>query len=350
MKILAFILIPSFVFAHGDEPHAHDAPAHSDTPQSYIGLASEKVTLKTTKATVRLMGSIISDPSGYARLQVTQTARVLNNPDYPIPLPGQAVKIDQAILAVMPTITKIETTVQKNALYKIESDIIQKRKEVSRLERLGQYAARKDLENAQTELESGLKQKEEITQKAFATEILRSPINGFIADIHVRPGEIVTSDKTIVEVIDPSKLLIEAYVFDAKLASQIKSGYVRLPLSPGHIIPLDLIGVSPKVNKDDQAIHIQFKPKTADAALKLDMAVEVIGEMEQTQPILIIPQKAVVVKKNETRVFVRTNPETIEARHIHTGRIFDDTIEVLEGLSIGEDIITDGAYLLNQVS
>lgn len=344
MKILSFILFPASLLAHGDEPHGHDEHEHTETPQSYLGLATEKVVLKSAKKTVRLMGTIMSDPAGYARLQVTQTARILNHPDYPIPLPGQAVKTDQPILAVMPIITKIETTAQKNALYKVESDITQKQKEIKRLETLKEFGSKKDLENARAELESNLKQKEEITQKSFATEILRSPINGFIADMHVRPGEIVTSDKTIAEIIDPTKLLVEAYVFDGKNASQIKSGYIE-----GHSTALEVIGISPKVNKDDQAIHILFKPKTHNPDLKLDRAIEVIGELEETSPILLIPQKAVVTKNNTSRVFVRLNPETIEPRHIRIGRSFNDSVEVLEGVFEGEEIITDGAFLLNQV-
>lgn len=144
--------------------------------QFHLGIITEKVSEKSIKGSIRLMGTIISDPSGYARLQSTQTARVINHPDYPLPLPGQAVKAGQVVLAVSPTLTTIESTDQKNALYKAESEITQHHLEVQRLEKLGQYAAKKDLENAKAELERALKQKDEILNQTFKPELLKAPL------------------------------------------------------------------------------------------------------------------------------------------------------------------------------
>ncbi|MFN7366038.1 MAG: efflux RND transporter periplasmic adaptor subunit [Alphaproteobacteria bacterium] len=316
--------------------------------QFHLGIVTEKASEKPLKGTIRLVGTVISDPTGYARLQATQTARVINHPDYPLPLPGQAVKAGQVILAVAPTLTTIESTDQKNALYKAESEITQRRKEVGRLEKLGQYAAKKDLENAQAELERALKQKDEITNGTFKPELLRSPIDGFISDLHVRPGEIVTSDKTIAEVVDPNKLLVEALVFDPDIANQIVGGYIFSPLKPLKTINVKILGISPKVDREDQAIHIQLKPDKIDSNIKLDMTVEVVGELKETQPTLVIPQKAIAEDATGTWIFVHTNPETFEARKIRIRRQVADMVEIEEGLLPGERVVIEGAYLLNQ--
>lgn len=316
--------------------------------QFHLGIITEKASEKPLKGTIRLLGTIISDPSGYARLQSTQTARVINHPDYPLPLPGQAVKAGQVVIAVAPTLTTIESTDQKNALYKAESEITQRRKEVGRSEKLGQFAARKDLENAQAELERALKQKDEITNGTFKPELLKSPIDGFVSDLHVRPGEIVTSDKTIAEIVDPSKLLVEALVFDPDIANQIVGGYIFSPLKPTKTIDVKIIGVSPKVNREDQSIHIQLKPTKIDDNIKLDMAVEVVGELKETKATLVVPQKAVIEDSKGAWVFVHTNPETFEPRKIRIKRPLDGMVEIEEGLIAGERIVIEGAYLLNQ--
>ena len=339
---------------HQEENHQHvitASPGGLVIPkelQFHLGIVTEKASEKPLKGTIRLMGTVISDPSGYARLQATQAARVINHPDYPLPLPGQAVKAGQVVLAVAPTLTTIESTDQKNALYKAESEITQRHLEVQRLKKLGQYAAKKDLENAQAELERALKQKDEIANQTFKPELLRSPIDGFVSDLHVRPGEIVTSDKTIAEIVDPSKLLVEAFVFDPDIANQIAGGYIFSPLKPDKTIDAKILGVSPKVNREDQSIHIQLKPEKVDSDIKLDMAVEVVGELKETQPALVIPQKAVAEDSQGAWVFVHTNPETFAPRKIRIRRQLDDMVEIEEGLSPGERIVTEGAYLLNQ--
>ena len=316
--------------------------------QFHLGIVTEKASEKPLKGTIRLMGTVISDPSGYARLQATQAARVINHPDYPLPLPGQAVKAGQVVLAVAPTLTTIESTDQKNALYKAESEITQRHLEVQRLEKLGQYAAKKDLENAKAELERALKQKDEISNQTFKPELLRSPIDGFVSDLHVRPGEIVTSDKTIAEIVDPRKLLVEALVFNPEIADQIAGGYIFSPLKPDKTISVKILGVSPKVNREDQSIHIQLKPEKVDPDIKLDMAVEVVGELKETKPALVIPQKAVAEDSQGAWVFIHTNPETFEPRKIRIRRQIDNMVEIEEGLLPGEKIVIEGAYLLNQ--
>lgn len=361
----------SEAFAHGGEDHGSEKkkeePEHTKTSedsrgihksssgltvpkelQLHLNITTEKVVERSLGQTLRLIGHVVSDPSGYARLQASQNARVLNDPEYPLPLPGQKVKKDQVVLSLQPTLGKTETSDQKTALYKIESDIVKLRKDVERKEKLGEYGTKKDLENARTELESVIKQKEEIINKTFKPEYLRSPLDGIISDLHVRPGEIVTSDKTIVEIVDPSRLMVEALLFDSTLSDEIVKGYARLPLNADKTIPLELLGISPKVNKEDQAIHILFKAKETDSSIKLDMAIEVIAELKSSKPTLAIPKGAIIEDRTGAWVFVKINPETFEPRKVRVNRYIDDYAEITEGVSLGEIIVVDGAYLLNQ--
>jgi RND family efflux transporter MFP subunit len=369
LLLIALLFKLSHVFAHGDEDHGSkkkkEEPEHTKTGdttisksssglavpkelQLHLNITTEKVVERSLGQTLRLIGHVVSDPSGYARLQASQNARVLNDPEYPLPLPGQKVKKDQVVLSLQPTLGKTETSDQKTALYKIESDIVKLRKDVERKEKLGEYGTKKDLENARIELESVVKQKEEIINKTFKPEYLRSPLDGIVADLHVRPGEIVTSDKTIVEIVDPSTLMVEALLFDSTLSDEIVKGYARLPLNADKTITLELLGVSPKVNKEDQAIHLLFKAKETDASIKLDMAIEVIAELKSSKPTLAIPKGAIVEDRTGVWVFVKINPEIFEPRKVRVNRYIDGYAEITDGVNLGEVIVVDGAYLLNQ--
>lgn len=316
--------------------------------QFELGIITERVSEREIKETVSLVGHVISDPSGYARIQASQNARVLNDPGYPLPLTGQKVQKDQVILALQPTLGKIESTDQRTMLYKIESEIVQLRNEVYRKEQLGQYASKKELDNTRTDLERAIRQKEEIINKTFKPEYLKSPLDGIIADLHVRPGEVVSPEKTIVEVVDPRKLLVEAFVFDTRIADNLTGGTARPPLTPNKSISLKLIGISPKVSKEDQSIHVLFKAEEFDPSIKLDMAIEVLGNLRTSKPTLAVPKKAVIENANGTMVFVHTGPESFEARRVRVRRTVEEWAEIEEGLALGERIVTEGAYLLGQ--
>jgi cobalt-zinc-cadmium efflux system membrane fusion protein len=355
-------------YAHGGEDQSHPEEAKKEERDSnqhminqtssglvvlkeiqfHLGITTEKVTEREANSTIRLTGHVISDPSGYARLQATQNARVMNDPDYPLPLPGQHVQKGQVILALQPTLNKVESTDQKSMLYKIESEIVQLGKEVDRKVKLGQFSSQKELENARSDLERAIKQKEEIINKTFKPEYLRSPLDGIVADLHVRPGEIVSPDKTIVEIVDPSKLLVEAFIFDPTLADDLTGGIARLPLAPDKSIRLKLIGVSPKVSKEDQAVHVLFKAEELDPSIKMDMAVEVLGDLRASKLTLMVPSKAIVEFAKGSWVFIHTAPEVFETRKVRIRRTVEGWAEVEEGLALGEKIVVEGAYLLNQ--
>jgi membrane fusion protein, heavy metal efflux system len=368
---LPLTLLPSHCYAHGGADHIHhehkekhqDSSRPNSKPsirkipngmivpqdiQTHLGIITAPVTEQTIQATARLIGRAVSDPSGYTRLQATQNARVLNDPEYPFPLDGQKVKKDQVLLALQPTLSKVESSDQRSILYKAESEIVQLKREVERKEKLGQFATQKELENARSELERAIKQKEEIINKTFQPEYMISPLDGIVADLHVRPGEIVTPNKTIIEIVDPKKLLIEAYVFDPIIADNVVGGVAILPLNPKIRTSLKVIGVSPKVGKEDQAIHIIFKAEDHDPAIKIDMAVEVLADLKTHKQAIVIPKKALTEDTKGSWVFIRKAPELFEMKKIQIGRTIGEWIVIEEGLSIGEQIVIDGAYLLKQ--
>lgn len=379
LLILLNITSPFFpssnCWAHGDEEHNHQdhdedkktQPSNSSSDDGHhsvtnkqneitvpkeiqfqLGIVTDKVAERDLKETRRLVGQIVSDPSGYARLQATQNARVIITPEYPLPLPGQKVKKDEVILVLQPTLNKIETSVEKTALYKIESEIFQLEKDVNRKEKLGIYVTKKDLENTKSDLDRAKKQKEEILNKTFKPEYLKSPIDGIVSDLHVRSGEIVTQEKIIVEIVDPTKYLIEAFVFDPKISESITGGIARLPLFADTSIPLQILGISPKVSKEDQATHILFKPERIDPTIKVDMAVEILADLTSNKSVLAIPRKAIVEERNNAWVFIHTSPETFEKRKVRIRRTIEDWSEIEEGLSMNEKVVVEGAYLLNQ--
>ena len=62
---------------------------------------------------------------------------------------------------------------------------------------------------------------------------------------------------------------------------------------------------------------------------------------------LAIPASAVVRENDRNYVFVQNNPNTFRLREIELGHKDGQLINVLSGVSIGETIVSDGAFHLN---
>ena len=62
--------------------------------------------------------------------------------------------------------------------------------------------------------------------------------------------------------------------------------------------------------------------------------------------ILTVPVGAVQRVRNEWCVFIPRTEGTFEIRRIGRGRDLDGEVEVLSGLTAGDSIVVDGAFLL----
>jgi multidrug efflux pump subunit AcrA (membrane-fusion protein) len=61
---------------------------------------------------------------------------------------------------------------------------------------------------------------------------------------------------------------------------------------------------------------------------------------------LVVPEESVQDDKGRPVVFVKTGERTFVRRAVETGEKFDGTIEILNGLTAGETVVTSGSFLL----
>jgi cobalt-zinc-cadmium efflux system membrane fusion protein len=68
-----------------------------------------------------------------------------------------------------------------------------------------------------------------------------------------------------------------------------------------------------------------------------------VGERRVTP---LVPQAALQEMDGQTVIFVESGECKFEKRAVKTGRRQGDMVEVLEGLSRGERVVTEGGFLL----
>ena len=84
----------------------------------------------------------------------------------------------------------------------------------------------------------------------------------------------------------------------------------------------------------------------ADGQLRSEMAARVnVGV--QSSAAVVVARGAVLLRREQRVVFVRLNAEELERRVVTTGLRIGDDVQVLSGLHPGENVVTDGAVLLD---
>ncbi|MBI3445230.1 MAG: efflux RND transporter periplasmic adaptor subunit [Magnetospirillum sp.] len=353
LAILLMLSAGPAAWAHGGEDHSA-APAPPQTQpgepvvmskatQFLLGIRTERIEPREAAEAVRVVGRVIPDPSGYARIQPSQQARVVAEPAFPIPVPGERVRKGQVMAVLEPTLTNLERGDKRSSLSRIESQLAIAEHDLARQLALKDLVPAKQVETTRIQVEQLRHERAQIAGTQLGREFLVAPLDGVVTDVHVVPGEVVSPTQALIEVVDPARLRIEAVIHDLPLARQVSSALAASKLLPGQTFSLVLLGSSPKLDPQDQGIHAVFRVESARTAdLSIGMPVDVFLATGATRLRIAVPRDAITELGGRQVVFVRTAPEVFESRPIKIDRVVGPLAEISEGVHAGDRVVTQG--------
>ncbi|MBF0400129.1 MAG: efflux RND transporter periplasmic adaptor subunit [Magnetococcales bacterium] len=306
-------------FAHGGEDHGGAQPTEGQrsasgetslpkATQFLLGIRTLPVGPQVAATTVRLVGKVIPDPSAYARVQPSMTARISHDPNFPVPVSGQQVKRGQPLAALDPNLSANEKLGRQTALLRAQN-----------------------------------------SDSTLGRELLLAPIDGVVTDVHIVPGEVVTEQTMLAEIIQPERLWVEAVLFDLPLAERITGAMAETRLLPGKRFRLKLMGTSPKLSAEDHGLHLLFAVEKTLGALRLGIPLDVYAELETVSMPLAIPREALLEKGGQPVVWIKTAPEQFTTRAVMTGRQAGTWTEILSGLQAGDKVVVQGQRQLASI-
>ncbi len=183
---------------------------------------------------------------------------------------------------------------------------------------------------------------------------IKSPISGVINKKMIEVGSILAGmpPTNMFEIVNISKLKLKVTVNENQV-SKLKVG--------------NIINVTSSVYPDKIFNgKITFIAAKADTSLNFPIEIEIANNInndlragmygtaqfdskEQKQNLMIVPRNAFVGSVSSNQIFVNNNG-TAELKTVITGRIIGDKVEILKGLSDGDQVITTGQINLNNGS
>jgi RND family efflux transporter MFP subunit len=169
-----------------------------------------------------------------------------------------------------------------------------------------------------------------------------APFDGVVTRKLADVGDLATPGKPLLEVEDPQLLQFEAAVPEAIVGKLTLSA--RLPV---RIMSKEVEGVVSEIAPSGD-------PGSRTSLVKLDLpsAADLRGgqfgrveiPVSETN-VLRAPASAVIQRGQMELVFVVTNDHA-QLRLVKTGKRFGDEMELLSGVSAGEEVVTEGAASL----
>jgi hypothetical protein len=362
LTALLVALGPAVTLAHEGEEHEPPRPAApvagdlaqrlSDGAllvpkpvQRLLAIRTLVAEVSTHRKTLELPGRIIPDPNASGFVQASVSGR-LSAPKEGFPRLGTTVKAGDVLALVTPPFQAIDVSDMRQKQGELDQQIGIVAQRVTRYEGLARIGAapKVSLDEAVIELQ-GLKDRRAALDKVRAeSEKLIAPVSGVIASANAVAGQIAETNAIVFQIVDPARLWIEALTFN--LIPDAQRATART--AEGATLSLSFQGAG--LTDRSQAIPVHFAIERAPKGLRVGQLVTVLATTGEEVRGLAVPRTSVLRGANgQTMVFEHTAAERFEPRMVRVEPLDADRAIVLDGLSAGARVVTQGAELLNQV-
>ena len=180
---------------------------------------------------------------------------------------------------------------------------------------------------------------------------LTAPVSGTITKRMVNQGEVVEANKELLRITNLSSVwaIAQVYEKDLGLLREGSGASVTTDAYPGKLFRGHVTYIDPNINQDTRTVQVRVELDNPGQILKIGMYVNVafgsMGTAERTMP--TIPAAAVQNMNNKQVVFVATDkPNVFAIKPVRLGKENNGKFSVLEGLNVGDRVVTDGSFLL----
>lgn len=177
---------------------------------------------------------------------------------------------------------------------------------------------------------------------------LKAPIDGVIIERNATVSELVDKGREVFTISDPARLWAIAEIKERDIAA-VKVGqeatFTVLPY-PQELFRGKVILVGNQVEAASRTLEVRIGVDNADGRLKPGMFADVGIVTTILDNVLLIPDSALQTDGDSQIVFVALDGNKFEKRVVNLGEEQQGRVQVLAGLKAGEQIATEGSFIL----
>ncbi len=327
MKRLLIALLLTAGCDSKDEPSTSVVSA---APQATIEAAVIEIVAAQVPIRVEVTGQVT------AIYQATLSSRIQGTIDKLLVREGDRVSKGQ-------TLIQLDRRDVEAELARASAEVDNAKAHLARMKTLyGQDAVSKqELENATRGYKVAEANRKAVLAQLSYT-VVKAPFDGVITEKKVEAGELASPGQPLLLMEDPQQLRLEATVAEGDLKS--------VSLRDKVPIFIDALGTQP-LNGTVSHILPAGDPQTHTFMVKVDLPKTsglksgMFGRLQLdkgTAHTILVPASAVIARGELTSVFVVGADKIGRLRWIKVGRRFDQQVEILSGVNIGEQVMTEG--------
>ena len=183
---------------------------------------------------------------------------------------------------------------------------------------------------------------------------VRTPLAGMLLEVHAVAGAFVEDGAPLFRVVDPATLWLSARVpeIDAARIAEVTGAWFGVTGMDRRVeVGADaLVTRGGLVDPITRTVDVIFAVPNEEGALRVGAAVQAHLTVGESVDALSVPAKSVLVDAGLDYVFVQTGGESFERRQVRTGIRDSGMVQLVEGVTLGERVVVDGAYAVKLAS
>jgi len=254
---------------------------------------------------------------------------------------------------------RIEALFKRQVISKKEADIAEMEYTVAEAQLAASQQHLKMLrEGARQEVREASQAKMKEMEAILAQErirlentLIRAPFHGEIIRKHVDPGALVSPSTPLVTLVHTETLKIVANVLERDIPL-IKIGMkakIRTEAYPDKIFEGKVVRLNTALELATRTLQAEIYIPNPGRLLKPGMFSKLEVVLSEKPEALVIPRHAVVEERGTKSVFIVKGNQALR-KSVVTGHEQDQLVEVLEGLSEGDQVVVRGQEMLKDRS
>jgi Cu(I)/Ag(I) efflux system membrane fusion protein len=189
------------------------------------------------------------------------------------------------------------------------------------------------------------------TGRPMRTVTLTAPASGFVIDKKVVQGQSIQAGEELYTIADLSDVWVEAQLReeDAGRVGVGAAATLQFTSYPGRPFKGRVTYIDPMLGEQARTVKARITVANSDGRIKPGMYATVILN-NATQSALTVPRSAVVQTGERALVFVDLGNGKLNAQTVRLGRTGGDYVEVLNGLTSGQRVVTSAQFLIDSES
>ncbi|WP_423061712.1 efflux RND transporter periplasmic adaptor subunit [Citrobacter portucalensis] len=186
------------------------------------------------------------------------------------------------------------------------------------------------------------------TRKIQTRFTLKAPIDGVITAFDLRTGMNISKDNVVAKIQGMDPVWVSASVPES-IAWLIKDALqftITVPAWPGKPFTISKWSILPSVDATTRTLQLRLQVDNPDEALKPGMNAY-LQLKTQSEPMLLIPSKALIDTGTEQRVITVDNEGRFVPKQVAVFHESQGLTAIRSGLTEGEKVVSSGLFLID---